>query len=33
MLKGVKQNAGKELGFNYEIWVYDSKGIRVEKYE
>jgi hypothetical protein len=29
----LKQNAGKELGFNYEIWIYDIKGVRVEKYE
>ena len=29
----LKQNAGKELGYNYEIWVYNSKGKRVEKYE
>jgi hypothetical protein len=29
----LKQNAAKELGYKYEIWVYDSKGIRVEKYE
>ena len=29
----LKQNAAKKLGYNYEIWVYDSKGIRVEKYE
>jgi len=29
----LKQNAAKELGYKYEIWVYDSKGNRVEKYE
>jgi hypothetical protein len=29
----LKQKAGKELGYNYEIWIYDSKGIKVEKYE
>lgn len=29
----LKQNAAKELGYNYEIWVYNSKGVRVEKYE
>ena len=29
----LKQSAGKELGYNYEIWVYDSKGVRREKYE
>jgi len=28
----LKQNAGKNLGYNYEIWVYDSKGNRVELY-
>ena len=25
MLKGVKQKAAKELGYKYEIWVYDRK--------
>jgi hypothetical protein len=25
----LKQNAGKELGYNYEIWVYNTKGERV----
>jgi hypothetical protein len=29
----LKQKAGRELGFNYEIWVYDNKGIRIKKYE
>jgi hypothetical protein len=29
----LKQTTAKELGYNYEIWVYNSKGIRVEKYE
>jgi hypothetical protein len=29
----LKQKSAKELGYNYEIWVYNSKGIRVEKYE
>ena len=24
----LKQQAGKELGYNYEIWVYDGKGVR-----
>jgi hypothetical protein len=28
----LKQNAAKELGYNYEIWVYDSKGNIVNKY-
>ena len=28
----LKQNAAKELGYKYEIWVYDKKGNRVEKY-
>ena len=27
-----KQNAAKELGYQYEIWVYDSKGKRVETF-
>ena len=29
----LKQNAAKALGYNYEIWVYNGKGVRVEKYE
>jgi hypothetical protein len=29
----LKQQAGKELGFNYEIWVYDGKGEKVECYK
>lgn len=28
----LKQKAAKELGYNYEIWVYDRKGNRVENY-
>jgi hypothetical protein len=28
----LKQNAAKELGYNYEIWVYDGKGNIVELY-
>jgi len=28
----LKQTAAKELGYNYEIWVYDSKGKLVEKH-
>jgi hypothetical protein len=28
----LKQNAAKELGYNYEIWVYDGKGKLVEKH-
>jgi hypothetical protein len=28
----LKQNAAKELGYNYEIWVYDKKGNIVNKY-
>lgn len=27
-----KQKAAKEIGYNYEIWVYDSKGNRIETY-
>jgi hypothetical protein len=27
-----KQNAAKQLGYEYEIWVYDNKGNRVETY-
>ena len=29
----LKQNAGKELGYLYEIWVYDNKGKIVEYYK
>jgi hypothetical protein len=29
----LKQMAAKELGYKYEIWVYDNKGIRFETYE
>jgi hypothetical protein len=29
----LKQNAGKELGYNYEIWVYDCKGNKIECYK
>jgi hypothetical protein len=29
----LKQKAGKELGYKYEIWVYDRKGVRVQNYE
>ena len=29
----LKQESGKKLGYKYEIWVYNNKGIRVEKYE
>jgi len=28
----IKQNAGKELGFIYEIWVYNEKGDIIQKY-
>ena len=28
----LKQNAAKELGYKYEIWVYDGKGNLVEKH-
>ena len=28
----LKQIAGKELGYNYEIWIYDAKGLLVEKH-
>lgn len=28
----LKQNAAKELGYEYEIWVYDKKGNKVETY-
>jgi hypothetical protein len=28
----LKQKAAKELGYGYEIWVYDTKGIKVDFY-
>jgi hypothetical protein len=28
----LKQKAAKELGYNYEIWVYDNKGNKVENF-
>ena len=28
----LKQLAAKNLGYNYEIWVYDSKGNKIETY-
>ena len=28
----LKQKAAKELGYLYEIWVYDNKGNKVEFY-
>ena len=28
----LKQHTAKELGYNYEIWVYNSKGIIVEQF-
>ena len=28
----LKQKAAKELGYNYEIWVYDNKGNKVETF-
>ena len=29
----LKQQAGKELGYNYEIWVYNGKGEKIECYK
>lgn len=29
----LKQKAGKALGYEYEIWVYNKKGIRIECYK
>jgi len=26
MRKGVKQEAAKKLGYNFEFWIYDNKG-------
>lgn len=28
----LKQSGGKELGYNYEIWIYDKNGVIVEKH-
>jgi hypothetical protein len=28
----LKQQAGKELGYNYEIWIYNEKGERINCY-
>ena len=32
MIKGVKQKAAKDLGYIYEIWIYDNKGNIIEFY-
>jgi hypothetical protein len=32
MSKGVKQNAAKEFGYKYDIWVYDDKRNKVGIY-
>ena len=29
----LKQAAAKELGYNYEIWVYDNKGNKINCFE
>jgi len=29
----IKQKAAKELGYKYEIWIFDRKGILIEKFE
>jgi len=29
----LKQNAAKQLGYKYEIWVYNNKGVMVQKHE
>jgi hypothetical protein len=29
----LKQQAGKELGYNYEIWIYNGKGKKIECYK
>jgi hypothetical protein len=29
----LKQNAAKELGYKYEIWVYNKKGEKINCYE
>jgi hypothetical protein len=32
MRKGVKQQAAKELGYFYEIWIYDKEGNKIDFY-
>ena len=32
MRKGVKQKAAKELGYKYEIWVYNSEKVKLNCY-
>jgi hypothetical protein len=29
----LKQKSAQKLGYKYEIWIYDKKGLMVEKYE
>jgi hypothetical protein len=29
----LKQQAAKELGYNYEIWVYNAKGEKINCYQ
>jgi len=29
----LKKIAAKELGYNYEIWIYDNKGTKINCYE
>ena len=29
----LKQNAAKELGYQYEIWIYDHKGDKVQEHK
>jgi hypothetical protein len=29
MSKGVKQAAAKNLGYNYEIWIFDKNGNKI----
>jgi hypothetical protein len=29
----LKQTAGKQLGYSYEIWVYDEKGNKINSYK
>ena len=29
----LKQSSGKDLGYNYEIWVYNQKGEKIDCYK
>jgi uncharacterized protein YcfL len=29
----LKTNAAKDLGYSYEIWIYDNKGLKINCYD